>query len=107
MAMGDGRRCGEIVLESAINVNTSTDTAGFVSEVAELVARAAGPRNDYDSSAFGDAMYNLQQRYGIYAASEFAFPLMSLLVVEGTVRRLWPEVDFQAVGRTATPAIAA
>jgi ubiquinone biosynthesis protein len=107
MAMGDGRRCGEIVLESAVNIDTSTDREGFVSDVAELVARAAGPENDYDSSVFGDAIYNLQQRYGIYAASDFAFPLMSLLVVEGTVRRLWPEVDFQAVGGAAAPPIAA
>jgi ubiquinone biosynthesis protein len=107
LAMGDGRRCGEIVLESAVSVGDATDRDGFISEVADLVARAAGPGNRYDSSAFGDAIYNLQQRYGIYAASDFAFPLMSLLVVEGTVQRLWPEVDFQMVGAAAATAVAA
>ena len=98
LAIGDGRRCGEIVLESAVNADASTDAEGFVAEFASLVARAAGPGNMFDMPSFGDAMYELQQRFGIYAASDFAFPLMSLMVVEGTLHRVWPGVDFQAVG---------
>ncbi|HEV7808691.1 MAG TPA: AarF/UbiB family protein [Solirubrobacteraceae bacterium] len=104
MASGDGRRCGEIVLESAVYAGPAVDGESFVSDVAELVARTAGPGNDFDMSTFGDAIYDLQQRHGIYAASDFAFPLMSLLVVEGTVRRLWPAADFQAVGLAGAPA---
>lgn len=98
LAVGDGRRCGEIVLESAVNVSAKTDTEGFVSDFAELVAGASGSNDCFDMPAFGDAVYELQQRHGIYAASDFAFPLMSLLVVEGTAREIWPDVDFQMVG---------
>jgi ubiquinone biosynthesis protein len=98
LAVGDGRRCGEIVLESAVNLDRTTDREGFLSDFAALVAQLAGPGHDFDFSTFGDAVYELQQRYGIYAASDFAFPLMSLLVVDGTVRRVWPEIDFQAIG---------
>jgi ubiquinone biosynthesis protein len=103
LAAGDGRRCGEIVLESAVNVDQSVDVEGFVSDVAELVTRLAGPMNRFEMSVFGEALYDLQQRYGIYAACEFAFPLMSLLVLDGTVRGLSPDIDFQAVGEVRPP----
>jgi ubiquinone biosynthesis protein len=98
LVAGDGRRCGEIVLESAVNVDAATDAAGFVADVERLVVGSAGPEHRFDMPSFGDAIYELQQRYGIYAASDFAFPLMSLAVAEGTVRRLAPEIDFQLVG---------
>ena len=103
LAAGDGVRCGQIVLDSAVDAGPETDRAGFVREVAELVARTAGPGKDFDMAVFGDGIYDLQQRYGIYAASDFAFPLMSLLVVEGTVRGLSPDADFQRVGLPAEP----
>ncbi|SCL66414.1 ABC1 kinase family protein [Micromonospora chersina] len=101
LGAGDGRRCGEIVLASAVNAGAGLDREGFVRDVAELVARTAGPDNEFDMSVFGNGVYDLQQRYGIYAASDFAFPLMSLLVVEGTVRGISPDVDFQRVGGPA------
>jgi ubiquinone biosynthesis protein len=66
--------------------------------MSELVATQAGPDNEFDMSIFGNAVFELEQKHGIYAASDFAFPLMSLLVLEGTVRGLWPDVDFQQVG---------
>jgi ubiquinone biosynthesis protein len=104
MAAGDGQRCGEIVLESAVNLGPQTDNEGFIADMAELVARTADPGNAVDMLVFGNAVYELQQRHRIYAASDFAFPLMSLLVVEGTVRGLSPGIDFQRVGGAAVQA---
>jgi ubiquinone biosynthesis protein len=98
MALGDGRRCGEIVLESAVNLTPETNTGSFIEGMSELVATHAGPGRRFDMEVFGNAVFELEQKHGIYAASDFAFPLMSLLVLEGTVRGLWPEVDFQQVG---------
>ena len=40
-------------------------------------------------------MFDLQRRYGLMAATELVFPLLSLLVVEEAIRALDPEVDFQ------------
>ena len=98
MVAGDGRRCGEIVLASAVRVNRETDTEGFIAGVAALVERAAGSDNQFDMPTFGEAMFDLQRDHGLYAASDFAFPLMSLLVLEGTVRGFDPDLDFQQVG---------
>lgn len=104
LATGNGTRCGEIVLEAAVEVGPSVDREGFIAEVAALVGRFAGPGITFEMPRFGDAIYDVQQRYGIYSASDFAFPLMSLLVVESTLRRLWPQVDLQAVGGEAAAA---
>lgn len=103
LAKGDGRRCGEIVLESAVETS-DLDTAAFVSDMAEIIERHSDPDHPFDMKVFGDAVFKLQQRHGIYAASDFAFPLMGLNVLDGTVRRIEEEVDFRHVGVPATAA---
>jgi ubiquinone biosynthesis protein len=97
---GDGQRCGEIVLESAVHIGEHTDVDAFVAAVADLVTGTA--TGQFDMFAFGNAMFDLQRQHGIYAASDFAFPLMSLLVLEGTITAISPGTDFRLVG--ATPA---
>jgi ubiquinone biosynthesis protein len=98
LAAGDGRRCGEIVLESAVDAGPQTDREGFLRAMTELVASAAGPGHEFAMGPFGDRVFELQQRHRIYAESDFAFPLMSMLVLEGTVRAISPAADFQQVG---------
>lgn len=95
---GDGRRCGEIVLESAVDPGRA-DTEAFIAEMKALVEQHAGPDVEFDMKEFGDAVFKLQQAHGIYAASDFAFPMMSLNVLDGTVRGFSAGVDFQEVGR--------
>ncbi|WP_345513782.1 ABC1 kinase family protein [Phytohabitans houttuyneae] len=100
LALGRGPRCGEVVVESAVRLAPDADVAGFVASVAELVHRNSGvPAKDFELMRFGTDLFTLQRDYGLYAASEFVFPLMSLLVIEHTVRELDPEVDFQAAAR--------
>jgi ubiquinone biosynthesis protein len=41
----------------------------------------------------------LQRKFGIHAAAELVFPLLSLLVIEGTIRGLDPDIDFQQVAQ--------
>ena len=98
LADGDGRRCGEILLESAVDPSRA-DREKFISETAVIVDECAGPDAEFDMKVFGDKVFALQQRHGIYAASDFAFPLMSLNVLDGTVRGLADGIDFQRVGR--------
>jgi ubiquinone biosynthesis protein len=93
---GNGQRCAEIVLESAVHVAEHTDVDTFTADVTDLVAASA--RRPFDMFTFGNAMFELQRQHGIYAASDFAFPLMSLLVLEGTITAIAPGVDFRQVG---------
>lgn len=100
MAQGDGRRCGEIILASAAALRPGLDVDGFVDAVGALVAAKAGPEvRDFTMMSFGNDLFDLQRDFGLYAKSDFAFPLMSLGTIEATVRMISPSVDFQAVGR--------
>jgi ubiquinone biosynthesis protein len=100
LATGDGRRCGEIVLESAVDPGRA-DRERFVADLAAAVAEHAGPGATFDMRAFGQVVFSLQQRHGIYAVSEFAFPLMSINVADGTIRGFSGDVDIQQVGAAA------
>jgi ubiquinone biosynthesis protein len=100
MAIGRGRRCAELVIESALEVRDGADTAGFVMRMADLVERNHGaPAREFSLIAFATEMFDLQRGHGIAAAPELVFPLLSLLVIEGTVRDLDPDVDFQEAAK--------
>lgn len=100
MSLGRGRRCAEIVVESASSVRSDADLPAFSAGLADLVERNARvPAKDFSLIAFATEMFDLQRRHGLMAATELVFPLLSLLVVEGTIRELDPDVDFQDVAR--------
>ncbi len=96
----NGPRCAEAVLASAEQVDGRSDTAAFTADMTRLVDRYGGTTaRDFDLIAFSTELFASQRRNGIYASSEFVFPLLALLMVEQTVRRLDPDVDFQAIAR--------
>jgi ubiquinone biosynthesis protein len=104
MSLGDGRACAEVVLATAAT-GPKTDVAGFRRELAQLVethsrARAA----DFDLMSFASRLFDVQRRHRLYADPQFVLPILSLLVLEGAVRELHPEVDFQ---REAMPFLTA
>lgn len=99
LRVGNGQRCGEIVLESAVHIGERTDVDAFAADVSRLVATTTN--REFDMFTFGNTMFDLQRKHGIYAASDFAFPLMSLLVLEGTIATMAPGVDFRRVGAEA------
>jgi ubiquinone biosynthesis protein len=100
MAIGRGRRCAALVIESSLGVRDGADVDGFITDMAALVERNYGaPAKDFSLIAFATEMFALQRGYGISAAPELVFPLLSLLVIEATVRDLDPDVDFQAAAK--------
>jgi ubiquinone biosynthesis protein len=97
MARNRGARCGEIVLESAAAVSPECDRTAFIRAVAALVSASTRvPASEFSLAAFATHLFDLQRRHRIYAAPEFAFPLLALLVIEGIVNDLDRNVDFQA-----------
>lgn len=100
MSLGEGIRCAEIVIESAEAVGSSADIDGFTVRMADLVERNHRvPAKEFSLMRFATEMFDLQRRHGVHAAPELIFPLLSLLVIEGTIRDLDPDVDFQEVAR--------
>lgn len=95
MTRGNGEACARTVLATA-TPGPRTDTDGFVRELAALVrANSGAAAADFDLVSFAASLFGIQRRHGLYAAPEFIFPLLSLLVLEGTVRAHAPQVDFQ------------
>lgn len=100
MSTGRGRHCAEIVIESSEGVSDDADLEGFTVRMADLVDRSHGlPAKEFSLIAFAGEMFDLQRRFGIHAAPELIFPLLSLLVIEGTIRDLDPDIDFQETAR--------
>lgn len=103
MANGNGSRCAEIVLSTAMP-GPNADTAGFCRELTDLVDAVSGVRAaDFDLVRFATRLFDIQRRYGLYADPQFVFPILSLMVLEGTVRDFAPDIDFQ---REALPFLA-
>ena len=97
MALGNGRRCAEVVIAGAARVPEPFDREGFTAAVVELVQDSSGAvARDFSLLEFAPRLFNLQRSFGLYAAAEFAFPLMSLLVLEGMIKDFDADVDFQA-----------
>ncbi|HEV3001241.1 MAG TPA: AarF/UbiB family protein [Solirubrobacteraceae bacterium] len=96
LSLGDGERCARIVVESSSGLRPGADLEGFTRGMADLVERSSrAPARDFSVIAFATEMFALQREHGLHAASEIVFPLLSLLVIEGTIRDLDPDVDFQ------------
>lgn len=100
MAIGRGQRCARIVLESAVGLADGADIDGFTTAVADLVARNSGaPAREFSLIAFAGELFDLQRRHGVAASPELVFPLLALLVIEGTVRSLDNGIDFQEAAK--------
>lgn len=99
MSQGDGEACADIVLSTA-KAPPGSDTAGFRGELSALVEEHTGrSAADFDLVSFAAKLFDIQRRYGLHADPQFVFPILSLLVLEGTVREFHPGVDFQKEAR--------
>lgn len=97
MSMGNGPMCGQIVIETAAQIAPGADQDGFRTGLTALITETTGMRSgDFSLARFAGKLFDLQRRYGLYPAPEFAFPLLSLLVLEGMVKGFDAELDFQA-----------
>lgn len=100
MAMGDGDRCARIARDIAVAVPPQLDFPAFCAEVQTLVNRACGASaGEFRVAEFVGRMFDLQRRHGLRGGSDFVMPILSLLVLEGLVLEVDPELDFQREAR--------
>lgn len=96
MIEGDGEACADILYATVRGATSSAANSEFRSRVAELVKRNTGTRvRDFNLSLFCIELFDLQRRYSLFAEPEFIFPMLSLLSLEGLVKRHHPLMDFQ------------
>lgn len=95
VAIGDGRLCGQIMAETALEKIEEPRRTEFVEAMAAHVAAHRKNGEVFTMAEFGNGVFELQSRYGVHSRAEFVFPLSALLVVEGTLRSLMPTVEIQ------------
>lgn len=99
MSLGDGPGCAQLVLSTATR-GRDCDEEGFVRELSALVeANSAVAVEEFNLVDFATKLFTIQRGHGLYADPQFIFPLLSLLVLEGTLRAFAPQVDFQQVAQ--------
>lgn len=101
LRLRNGLRCGEIMYDSAFPDgpparHTAADRRAFAGEIAELVRSTTEPGGRFDLTDFGPRVFDSQNTFGVHPPADFAFPLMSLMIVEGTLRRWWPDLQIPA-----------
>jgi ubiquinone biosynthesis protein len=96
MIEGDGEACADILYATTRGAASATATGEFRHGVAELVKRNTGSHvRDFNLSLFCVELFDLQRRYGLFAEPEFIFPMLSLLTLEGLLKKHHPLMDFQ------------
>ena len=92
--------CEQVILATASYVPGDLDRAGFHASVARLIAANSGKRAaEFGVAHFVGDIFSLQRRYGLRASSEFVAIILAFLSLEGIVRQLTPQLDFQELAR--------
>ncbi|ANZ39798.1 hypothetical protein BBK82_30915 [Lentzea guizhouensis] len=96
MTRGDGAACADVVLATA-TATARSDRAGFRAAMIELVESATRDSvADFDLVPFTVRLFAVQREHGLAADPAFVFPILALVVLEGTLREVCADVDFQA-----------
>jgi ubiquinone biosynthesis protein len=96
MTTNDSERAAEVTLELAHFVSPRLDREIFEADVAELVDSVAGrPAREFLVAEFVAKLFAIQRRHGVQGTVAFTMAIVSLLVFEGMVRQVDPDLDFQ------------
>lgn len=99
-AGADGPACAQVAIAMAARVGPRFDEAAFTRDVQALLDGAAAQVGGFSVASFAYGMFRVQDRHGIVSTTDFLTPIMALISLEGTLRRLAPQLDFKAEART-------
>ncbi len=100
LASGNGSSCARLMLESAARLPDGFSEAGFYDAMEALVARYHKLNaRDFEVANFAVDLFELQRRQRVVGSTAFTMTIVAFLVLEGLIKRLHPEFDFQAAAR--------
>ena len=101
IAVRDGHTAARITRETALRIEPEFDDIAFERDIQSLINRISGLNAaDFQVAAFVFELFRIQRRHGIYGSPSFTLPILSLLTYEGSIKDLYPNLDFQ---REAVP----
>lgn len=96
LAVSDGEACARAVIDACASVPASFVFDSFATAMQGIVERHSGARSgQFNVVDLARELFDVQRSFHIYPSPLFIFPLMSLVAVEGQVRNLHPDLDFQ------------
>lgn len=97
LLMGKPEDCVDILVANAVSISPDADHTAFIEDVKALARqmRAEGD-GSFSLPAFARNLLATHRAHGIVMSPQFAFPLLSLGVVEGLITGLHPGIKFQA-----------
>lgn len=100
LAERDGRACARVIYDEASYRAPWCDREAFEAAMVALVDRhAALPTSAFEVTRFAADLFAVQRRHGLRGPTAFTMTIVALLVYEGMVKRLHPELDFQKEAR--------
>jgi ubiquinone biosynthesis protein len=96
LAVGDGEACARAVIDACAAVPENFVFDSFADAMQGIIEGHTGARSgQFNVVDLARKLFDVQRRFHIYPSPLFIFPLMSLVAVEGQVRNLHPDLDFQ------------
>jgi ubiquinone biosynthesis protein len=92
----NGRTAARIVRETALCVPECLDPILLERDLTVLLASCAGKTAaQFQIARFVTELFRVQRAHGIYGSPQFTLAILTLLVFEGVIKEVDPDLDFQ------------
>jgi predicted unusual protein kinase regulating ubiquinone biosynthesis (AarF/ABC1/UbiB family) len=103
---GNARLCCDMILVTATHIPDQVNKAEFLKSMRKLVHKHHSKvAKDFQCMTFVSELFELQGAFGIVAGATFASAVISIVMLEGVIKRIYPNCDFQQQIRVLIPPI--
>ncbi|HEV7808708.1 MAG TPA: AarF/UbiB family protein [Solirubrobacteraceae bacterium] len=96
MALADAQAVADVVIETATRLPPDLDRDRLVRDLGVVVARASGRTTaQFNVTGFVTNLFAVQRRHAIVASPGFTMGIVALITLEGVLKELTPDLDFQ------------
>lgn len=96
MAWNDAEGITDVIVDTARALPARLDRSSLRADLAAHVARTTGvSAQEFNVVRFVAGLFAIQHRHRIVAAPDFAMSIVALMTLEGLIKRITPELDFQ------------
>lgn len=100
MVTRNGKKCGQIICQSATYQRPDFDALKFTANIAKIVNHHADKNaEEFEVTSFAADLFAAQRHFGLIGGTDFTMTIVSLIVFEGIIKQVSPELDFQDEAR--------
>lgn len=98
MALGNGSAMADVIISEAATVPSHSQAEAFRGAIRLMMMDTFGSlASEFDFSRLVSRIFVLMRRHGIQPTNTYSSTLLAVGTFQGTLRRLAPDADFQAV----------